>query len=130
MSRIGRLAGGLLVETGEEYFLVGDLKEPCDFSAAGFEDPGPIDSNERRVFPLAATGVISFAAPTLRMDVEGAALTELLARRLLIVRNASVSERLWNLVTDSDEDEVDARWLGQIPEEVWDIVRDSVLRCL
>ena len=34
MARVGRLAGAILVESEKNYFLVGDLKQPCDFAAA------------------------------------------------------------------------------------------------
>ncbi|MGH2652490.1 MAG: precorrin-3B C(17)-methyltransferase, partial [Actinomycetota bacterium] len=61
----------------------------------------------------------------------------LLARRFLIERNGSVSDRLWRLVIGADEegegpeeDEIDAQWLAEVPNRVWEIVRDTVLRCL
>jgi hypothetical protein len=31
---------------------------------------------------------------------------------------------------DEPEGAVDARWLGEIPAPVWQIVRDTVLRCV
>lgn len=50
--------------------------------------------------------------------------------RLVIHRNASVSERLWRLVTQGEaEPRTDARWLGQMPASVWNVVRDGVLKC-
>ncbi len=137
MARVGRLAGALLAETGGEFFLVGNTKEPCDFEAAGFESPGAIDALERRYIRLAPRRAVELAAPYLRLDLEGEALAGLLAERLLIERNASVSDRLWRLLIDpSGQDElpedeaVDARWLAEIPAAIWGIVRDTVLRCL
>ena len=137
MARVGRLAGALLAETGGEFFLVGNTKEPCDFEAAGFEPPGEIDALERRYIRLAPRRIVELAAPYLRFDLEGEALAALLAQRLLIERNASVSDRLWQLLMDPSgqeelpEDEaVDARWLAEIPAPIWGIVRDTVLRCL
>jgi hypothetical protein len=137
MARVGRLAGAILAETGGEFFLVGNTKEPCDFEAAGFESPGEIDALERRYIRLAPRRAIELAAPYLRLDLEGEALAALLAERLLIERNASVSDRLWQLLMDPSgqeevpEDEaVDARWLAEIPAPIWRIVRDTVLRCL
>ena len=137
MARVGRLAGALLAETGGEFFLVGNTKEPCDFEAAGFESPGEIDALERRYIRLAPRRAVELAAPYLRLDLEGEALAALLAERLLIERNASVSDRLWQLLMDpsgqeeSPNDEaVDARWLAEIPAHIWGIVRDTVLRCL
>lgn len=137
MARVGRIAGALLAETGGEFFLVGNTKEPCDFDAAGFESPGEIDALERRYIRLAPRRAIELAAPYLSLDLEGEALAALLAERLLIERNASVSDRLWRLLIDPSgqeelpEDEaVDARWLAEIPAPIWGIVRDTVLRCL
>ncbi len=137
MARVGRLAGALLAETGGEFFLVGNTKEPCDFEAAGFESPGEIDALERRYIRLAARREVELAGPYLTLDLEGETLAALLAERLLIERNASVSDRLWRLLIDPSgqeelpEDEaVDVRWLAEIPAHIWGIVRDTVLRCL
>jgi hypothetical protein len=137
MARVGRLAGALLAETGGEFFLVGNTKEPCDFEAAGFESPGEIDALERRYIRLAPRHAVELAAPYLRLELEGEALAALLAERLLIERNASVSDRLWRLLMDPSGQEehpegeaVDARWLTEIPAPIWRIVRDTVLRCL
>jgi hypothetical protein len=93
------------------------------------------------------------AAPVLELEVEleGEALPMLLAERFVIARTGSVSERLWRLVTgqldeldgelDREPDEkldgkselpgavIPARWLGELPAPVWQIVRDTVLRC-
>ncbi len=137
MARVGRLAGALLAETGGAFFLIGNTKEPCDFEAAGFDAPGEIDTLERRYIRLTPRRAIELAAPCLRLDLEGEALAALLAERLLIERNASVSDRLWRLLIDpSDQEEipehnvVDARWLAEMPAPIWGIVRDTVLRCL
>ena len=137
MARVGRLAGALLAETGGEFFLVGNTKEPCDFEAAGFESPGEIDALQRSYIRLMPRREVEVAKPYLTLDLEGEALAALLAERLLIERNASVSDRLWRLLIDpSGEEEltggerVDARWLAEIPAPIWGIVRDTVLRCL
>lgn len=137
MARVGRLAGAILAKSGGEFFLVGNTKEPCDFEAAGFESPGEIDALERRYIKLAPRREVELAAPYLTLDLEGEPLAALLAERLLIERNASVSDRLWRLLIDPSEQEelpedeaVDARWLAEIPTPIWAIVRDTVLRCL
>lgn len=137
MARVGRLAGALLAESGGEFFLVGNTKEPCDFEAEGFESPGEIDARERRYIRLVPRGTVELAAPCLTLELEGEALAALLAERLLIERNASVSDRLWRLLMDPSGQEelpedkvVDARWLAEIPALIWAIVRDTVLRCL
>jgi hypothetical protein len=93
------------------------------------------------------------APPLLAIDLEGEPLVRLLADRLVIARTGSVSERLWRLVIgESDDDTGDdagdaagdpaseraggspsdvipARWLGELPPAIWQIVRDTVLRC-
>lgn len=137
MARVGRLAGAILAETGSEFFLVGNTKEPCDFNAAGFESPGEIDALKRRYIRLVPRRTIELAAPCLTLELEGETLAALLAERLLIERNGSVSERLWRLLMDPDGQEelpegetVDAGWLAEIPAPIWGIVRDTVLRCV
>jgi hypothetical protein len=138
MARVGRLAGAILAETGGDHYLVGNPKQPCDWRAAGFEPPGELDARVRPAVRLARSGAPVLAAPVLELDVEGEALADLLAERLVIARTGSVSERLWRLVT-GEADElgrpaappavIPARWLGELPPAVWQIVRDTVLRC-
>ncbi len=137
MARVGRLGGAILAETGREFFLIGNTKEPVDFEAAGFESPGNIGALRRRYIRLSARAATEVAAPYLTLELEGEHLAALLAERLLIERNGSVSERLWRLLLDpsgQDEpprsDSIDVRWLAEIPAPLWQIVRDSVLRCL
>jgi hypothetical protein len=131
MSRVGRLAGALLVHSGSDYFLVGDLKEPCDFAAAGFEPPGEIDGKARPYVRLSPTREVALAPPVLTLELEGEELAELLSRRLVIERNGSVSERLLRVVMHGHDGkaEVPARWLGEIPEAAWQVVRDNILKC-
>jgi hypothetical protein len=137
MARVGRLAGAILAETGGSFFLIGNTKEPCDFEAAGFEPPEAIDALKRPYVPLSARRAVEIRPPCLTLDLEGEQLAATLAERLLIERNGSVSERLWRLLMDpGGQDElpldqpVDVRWLGEMPAPIWNIVRDTVLRCL
>jgi hypothetical protein len=128
MTSVTRLAGALLVEDERAVLLVGELKRPCDWSAAGLGDPGPIDARARPWTALQRVGPRRPTTPELLLELGAAACAELLASRLLIARNASVSERLWSLlVGESGAERID--WLAQVPEPVWDCVRDSVLRC-
>lgn len=140
MSRVGRLAGALVVETGGAYYLVGNPKVPCDWRAHGFEPPGELDARVRPVVPLqriaAGEPALAPGAPQLTLEIEGDAVPQLLAAQLVIPRTGSVSERLWRLVIgESDEsdapipDVIDARWLAELPPAIWSIVRDAVLRC-
>jgi len=137
MARIGRLAGAILAETEGRYFLIGNTKEPCDFRLAGFEPPAEIDAVKEAYVSLAVADAVRIQAPSLTLRLEGEGLAGLLARRFLIERNGSVSDRLWRLVVGVDEEdeapeaeEFDAQWLVEVPDRIWEIVRDSVLRCL
>jgi hypothetical protein len=137
MASVGRLAGALLAETGGQYYLVGNTKVPCDWAASGFEPPPvEVDALLRPFIRLSPLRAIELGTPRLALDVEGEALPRLLAERFLIDRTGSVSERLLRLVLgQSDEDAepsadvVAARWLADLPKPIWDIVRDTVLRC-
>jgi hypothetical protein len=142
ITRIARLAGAIVVftEVGGEiaHYLVGNTKVPCDWAAAGFDRPKERDAKAHPYVRLAALGAIRIPPPYVHVATDGEAAARLLAERLLVARNGSVSERLWRLVTgETDEgepahlpDAIDARWLTEIPEPVWAIVRDAVLRCL
>jgi hypothetical protein len=144
MSRVGRLAGAILAETGGDHYLIGNPKQPCDWRAAGFAPPGEIDARVHRYVRLtrcAAPGLAApgLTAPVLALEVEGEPLAVLLADAFVIGRTGSVSERLWRLVTAEGDDltgppaappdVVPARWLGELPPAIWQIVRDTVLRC-
>jgi hypothetical protein len=137
MSRVGRLAGAILAETRGEYFLVGNLKRPCDFPAAGFERPAAeIDALARPSVRLARSGPLAVPGPWLELDLEGEPLLQALVARLLIERNGSVSDRLWRLILSPDPDAqpdpdatIDARWLGEVPAHLWQLVRETVLKC-
>ncbi|WP_394845587.1 precorrin-3B C(17)-methyltransferase [Pendulispora brunnea] len=138
MSRVTRLSGAILAESQGEYFLIGNTKSPCDWAAAGFEPPGELDPLKRPYIRLSGRGSGDARGGALILDLEGEPLAQALAQRFLIERNGSVSERLWRLVLhggDPDAEgipdaDVDARWLGEIPAPLWQIIRDTVLRCL
>jgi len=130
MAFVGRLAGALLASTEGEFFLVGDLKEPCNWAGAGFEPPPQLPGVELPYVRLSPVRAVEVARPLLVMELEGEDLARLLSERLVIRRNGSVSERLWRLVTEHEaKPETDARWLAQMPGHVWDLVREAVLRC-
>lgn len=137
MARVGRLAGAILAESNGEYFLVGNTKSPCDWAAAGFAQPVEIDPARHAFVRLSQIGAVVVGSPHLVLALEGEALAKELAQRFVIERNGSVSDRLWRLVlrqgvADADQEPegpVDARWLGEIPAPIWQIVRDTVLRC-
>jgi hypothetical protein len=135
IARIGRLAGAILAECDGSYFLIGNTKEPCDWEQKGFKAPDEVDAKKTPVLALAtvASG-ISLEMPRLLVHLsdeqsgEGAA--RVFAERFLIVRNASVSDRLWNLVVgEAEESEMEATWLLNMPDAVWQVVRDTVLKC-
>ena len=141
MSKVMRLKGAILAESKGSYYLVGNPKEPLDFHEWGFEPPLnfqapgiPFTRLERSVD---ASGPFQPESDeVLLMDLEGEALAKKLVQLFMIRRNGSISERLWSLVTESGQDAsaqepamARADWLAQTPEDIWDIVRDSVLRC-
>jgi hypothetical protein len=136
MARVGRLAGDILAETEGQFFLVGNPKEPCDFAAVGFEPPGVINALERPFVRLLPARSVQVQQPYLTMEIEGETLARLLVDRFVIQRNGSVSDRLWRLVIDPKGDEravcdggIEGRWLGEIPAEIWQVVRETVLKC-
>jgi hypothetical protein len=135
MARVARIAGAIVAQTQDALYLVGHPKIPCDWAAHGIEPPGELDARARPFVRLNARAV-ELSPPVLVLDVEGEALPRLLAQRFLIERTGSVSERLWRLTLgESDEHDrelagaIDAHWLGQMPEPIWNIVREAVLRC-
>ena len=128
-ARVGRLAGAILLESGGEFFLIGNPKEPCDWAKAGFVEPMEIDARARPFIPLAATRAVQIASPCLLIENASSGLVELIASRFVISRNGSVSDRLWRLIVKDNRDEIGATWLAAIPDEVWAIVRDTVLKC-
>ncbi len=137
MARVGRIAGAILAETGGRYFLVGNTKMPCDWARAGFEAPAEIDAVKRPYLPLVARAPVDIGGVQLTLALEGEELANRLADLFVIRRTGSVSERLWRLVLGgSEEDDVpdagtiDARWLGEMPLRVWQVVQDTVLRCV
>src|SRR5205814_10662586 len=116
-----------LVETSGDYCLVGNLKRPCDFAAAGLEKPAAeIDALARPYVRLARSGPLAVPGPWLELSLEGESLLRALSARLLIERNGSVSDRLWRLILSNDPDAepdpgavIDARWLGEVPAHLW-----------
>lgn len=137
MAQVGRLWGALLARSGTQHFLIGNPKVPCDWAAAGFEPPAEeIDALRRPFVRLQPVREVAVGTPRLELALEGEPLARLMAAAFVIERTGSVSERLWRLVIgESDEREcpadamIDARWLAEMPAEIWAIVRDSVLRC-
>src|ERR1700712_2236659 len=130
MAQVARMDGAVLAHTGSHYYLVGDLKRPCDFKAHGFEPPAQqVNALERPYIELQHTRKVIMDTPNIFVPLEGEALPKLLAARLLIDRNGSVSDRLWRLILgETDENPrvpatQDAHWFTETPERGWDIVR-------
>lgn len=129
---LSRLAGAILVETAGQSFLVGNTKMPGDFPAAGFAAPSTIDALVTPVLPLIKLRDEARPAPRILLPVtavDPAAAAAHVAGLFVIERNGSVSDRLWRLVLAEQGGDVEAAWLGQMPIAVWQIVRDTVLRC-
>jgi hypothetical protein len=129
-TRVSRLAGAILVASDAGWFLVGNPKEPLDLAAAGFAAVHPIDAMVRPFIRLEPAAPAPLRAPVLELDLTGEAAAARLAAAFVIERNGSVSDRLWRLVLgDAPAATVDARWLGRMPLAVWQVVRDTVLKC-
>jgi hypothetical protein len=79
MARVGRLAGALLAETCDHYYLVGNTKEPCDWWESGFEAPS-VDPSEARFVRLTPRRAVILSAPQLTMQIEGEPLAVVLGR--------------------------------------------------
>jgi hypothetical protein len=141
-AHVSRLAGAILLENASRFFLIGNTKEPCDWLQSGFNQPTEIDPMKNAFIELKPVGNrrAEAALPSISMSPNGhspEALAKVMASRFLIQRNGSVSERLWRVVTgESDEAElapetkIDATWLVEMPDGVWQVVRDAVLKCL
>lgn len=139
MARVGRLAGGLLLETHLDgrtaWFLVGDTKVPCDWQAAGFDAPLQRDVLRQRYVQLVVSGTPALWGTTLSIAIEGTEAAQCIGDRLTVSRNGSVSERLWALILGEQEIEqpsgriIPCAWLCQMPSSVWDVVREAVLKC-
>lgn len=133
MAKVGRFYGAVLVESQGDFYIVGDLKVPADYAGAGFADPGELRPLQNRFVRLAVTGEPAVQPPYLTCELEGESLAEKLFHRLVIKRNGSVSERLWNLIFDTagqqEQEMIEADWLVQMPDEMWEIIQDQVLRC-
>ena len=132
MGNVTRLSGAILAETQGRYFLVGNLKGPCNFENNGFRDPGEIDPLKHPYIELEPTRIILREGVCIHIPIEGEQLPQMLVRLFVIERNGSISQRLWTLVTENSEVKdsmIDASWLSALPDVVWEAVRDSVLRC-
>ncbi|HZS41343.1 MAG TPA: precorrin-3B C(17)-methyltransferase [Polyangia bacterium] len=120
MARIGRYAGSIIVEHDGKQILVGNPKEPC---AVGDTLAPP--------YTLPLDGKLPLSGCALLVEHDDlAALAQLISDKLVIARNGSVSERLWRVVTNQQPSgELRAQWLIEIPQPVWNIVRDTMLKC-
>jgi hypothetical protein len=138
-ARITRLAGAILLEQENQYFLIGNTKQPCNWQQEGFETPDEIDAVKQPFLLLTPVRTIAIEGQHLTVDQSNGAteLAQALATRFLIRRNGSVSDRLWRIVTGendetgaSAEQQINITWLIDMPERIWEIVRDAALKCL
>ena len=133
MAEVGRLVGAIIAVSGDAIYLVGDTKEPCDFHRYGLEFPEERNVLSTPYIRLQKKGEFALQGVRLSIELEGEALPQLLVDLFLIFRNGSVSERLWRLCLqyspEPQEELVQADWLRQTPRGIWEIVRDTILRC-
>lgn len=131
--RLGRLGGAVLYETDGEYYLIGNLKQPCNFEDFGFFTP---EETIGRCVKLRIGNrelAESFVFPYL---IQGGTSPEDIYEKFSVYRNSSISERLFTLVRDNSDKVIwkgteysDLRWIGSMPLPVWNIVRESILKC-
>jgi len=135
MAMVSRLGGAILASTNGVYYLVGDLKEPLAFEQFGFERPEERDVRAQPYLKLKVLGEVKEPKPVFVMSLEEEELAKKLVSSFMIYRNGSISERLWDLSWESSQPSVeradvkDAEWLKVMPNDIWDVVRDTVLRC-
>ncbi len=136
IAHIGRIAGAILLECEGSYLLIGNTKVPCDWPQQDFVAPAEIDALKNPVQPLERCS--SQPAPlgpnyltiTLSPNQTKEDAANIIASRFLITRNGSISDRLWNLILGEDPaPETEATWLLTMPDRLWQIVRETVLRC-
>ncbi|EQA45821.1 precorrin-3B C(17)-methyltransferase [Leptospira broomii serovar Hurstbridge str. 5399] len=130
--KIGRLAGALLYESKEEYYLIGKLKRPCQFEDFGFsyaEEHTRWTKLNVADLNLARTNSFQFLVPSKTTPDD-------LYERFAVHRNSSISERITALLEDSSDKVIwnqseywDLSWLPSLPKPIWTIVRDEVLKC-
>ena len=134
MAELNRLAGAILLQVEDEFYLIGDTKEPCKFEERGFVAPQERDVVKTPYIKLETNGtdLVKDDDYTIFFQSNQDDLPEQMVEKFMIFRNGSISERLWGLVTETSEKEakvVNGQWLVETPVDVWEIVRDSLLRC-
>lgn len=135
---IARLCGAIVFRSEGHYFLIGELKEPCVFEEYGFELPqreGTADRHwvELRLKDPCVQSKLNFSVA---LNFSGPLGANQVYRSFAIYRNSSISERLMNLVLDvsprfqlKEQEMIDARWLSGLPFSIWQMIRDSILKC-
>lgn len=137
MIRFGRLAGAILLDYNSDFFLIGHTKEPCDFAQHGFEAIDSDRDQEAKIEKLSRKEgtELSWDEDSIIFTVADASCEEVLTKLsdiFLIRRNNMVSERIWGLFAEelpTDTKQHSGQWMMESPAVIWDIVRDSVLRC-
>ena len=133
MTKLGLIHGAFVVETNGEYYQVGDVKGPGDYTSFGFVKPVDFDPVNTPYIKLELCGEAKIAEPYITFDDEGEEVCQKIFDRLVIKRNGSTSTRMWYLFFDAEEYSgqkiIHLQWLLDIPEEIWEIVQDEVWSC-
>lgn len=129
---VARMAGAMVYRRGQKYFLVGEIKEPCDFAQFGFVTP---ELNRKKSVELQVSDPTKLKALNFELLVDFQS-ADAVYDHFAIYRNSSISERITSLVKDfsqkitvEDHECIDARWLAQTPMPIWTMVREGVLKC-
>ncbi len=132
-SYLGWMEGALLYFDGKQYFQIGEFKTPCDLSKKGFKE-----------LEIYKDGIVRELKKVndVKNDFEflceggGIEMAFNLYEKWAILRNKSISKRVGRLVKEKSNKVLlnqqsyhDIRWLCQMPKEIWEMVREELLKC-
>ena len=129
LSTLGLFHGVLWFEDKEDTFLIGDFKEPVSLEEHGLS----IIEETGSVKKIKGTSKVK---PLFLWEGKGIEAASDIYKKLIIYRNDSVSMRLQDVLKESSERVdfnggpiFDVRWLSNMPQNVWDCVRETKLKC-
>lgn len=135
ISFLGRIGGGILFRSGEDYHLVGKLKAPVSFSECGFYAPEE-NYGKHTLLLIQDDSLLTRNRFEILISENPDFGPEDVYELFAIFRNGSVSERLLHYVKDNSPEietdsgyYVDARWLAESPKPVWSAFRETLLKC-
>ena len=129
LSTLGLFHGVLWFEDKKDTYLIGDFKEPVSLEEHGLS----IIEETGSVKKIKGTSKVQ---PLFLWEGKGLDAASDIYKKLIIYRNDSVSMRLQDVLKESSEKVAfngdalfDTRWLANMPQNVWDCVRETKLKC-